>query len=122
MLTHGDLDKMSKRHIGLSFTMIFADGGILTACLHDNTTDNDETIIHQCNKTNPKKWGLVVAITDKKKSSYWKKVEGQIDLDLKERIDNIQQYIDYLRTFDNQRAVELMLYWIDQKDRLLKRV
>lgn len=71
MITHGDLDKMAERKVGLKFTMIFLDGDRLTGCLHRNIKDSDKKIIEQCNKTNPGRWGEVIGITDKRKVYYW---------------------------------------------------
>ena len=71
MITYRDLDEMATRKKGLSFTMVFSDGDKLTSNLEENPLASDLEIITGCNATNPKRWGKVVEIKDRRPCFYW---------------------------------------------------
>ncbi|MDJ0953372.1 MAG: hypothetical protein QNJ81_06810 [Acidimicrobiia bacterium] len=76
MLTHAFFDSISDRIPAVGFTMIFSDGEHLTGCMYSDGPDpynaTDKEIIDSCNKSNPERWGKVVAITDKVKTWCWR--------------------------------------------------
>lgn len=74
MLTYEFFDSFCKRIPSINFTMVFADGYCLPGCNHvieNSNDDSDDYIIEQCNKTNPKHWGKVIAIKDKIETFCW---------------------------------------------------
>lgn len=74
MLSYKNMDEiLGARKIGLAFSMVFEDGDILTGCMDDNPDIEDQELIAACNKTNPKRWGKVTGIIDRKKCYYWSK-------------------------------------------------
>ena len=47
---------------------------------------------------------------------------GEIDPKLKDEIDNIQFYLDYIIEFNDERSIVLYKYWLAEKQRLINRI
>lgn len=71
-MTYGELNAaFGPAKEGVRFTMVFEDGYKLEDCLETNPTLPDDVIVDACNLTNPKHWGKVVSIEDRKPAMYW---------------------------------------------------